>query len=80
MSKDLILLSRSNGCPNCKSVKSVLSSLGIHFQEIDVDTEAAKASPFLNKAHSRSLPLMFVNGENVAAGLSCISEARKYAN
>lgn len=78
--KEIILLSRSVGCSNCTNVKRVFSSLGIQLREIDIDTEPAKAAPYLNKATSRSLPLMFVGGENVAAGLGCITEARRYAN
>lgn len=78
--KEITLLTRSNGCPNCKSVKSIISSLGIHFHEIDVDSQNTRAAPYLNKAKSRSLPLMFVGDENVASGLDCIGEVRKYAN
>lgn len=77
---EVVFLTRANGCPNCNAVKTVLSTLSIHYETIDVDTESLKAAPYLNNATSRSLPLMFIKGENVAAGLACIPEVRKYAN
>lgn len=81
MSSPLTLLTRSNGCPNCLNVKSIFKALGLDYKEIDVDKNAEEAAPLLAKATSRSLPLMFDRDEkNVAAGLKCIEEARRYAN
>ena len=80
MKHEIVLLTRSNGCPNCQSVKSVFAALGVHPREVDVDHHPTVAAPFLAAATSRSLPLLFVDGENVSAGLDCIKEIRKYAN
>lgn len=79
MTSQVTILSRSEGCPVCTSVKSVFKALGLEYAEIDVDKDAEKASQYLAKARSRSLPLMYVNGENVASGAKCIEEARAYA-
>lgn len=81
MSSPVTLLTRADGCPNCLNVKAVFKALGLDYKEIDVDKDAEEASLLLAKATSRSLPLMFDQDENnVAAGLKCIEEGRRYAN
>ena len=79
-SDGIVLLTRSLGCANCQSVKTVLTSLGVHFREVDVDENPAEALPYLEVKKSRTLPLMYVNGENVSSGLDCIEEVRNYAS
>lgn len=77
---DVVLVTRSSGCPACLTVKTVFKTMGVNFREVDVD--APENGPAVRgylaaAAPVRSLPLMFSSGRFVAGGLSCIEEARR---
>ena len=74
---EIVLLSRPAGCPVCVTVETAFKVSGVPFVKVDIDApeNAERVKVLLANAKARSLPLMFINGENVAAGVSCISEA-----
>lgn len=76
--RDLVLLTRSEGCPNCASVKNVFIQTGLSVRTLDVDDkENPEVAALLTAKKFSALPLLYKNGENVAGGLSCIAEARR---
>jgi glutaredoxin len=77
---EVVLVTRSAGCPACLTVKTVFNTLGIRYREVDVDKPEngpAVRGYLAAAAPVRSLPLMFSSGRFVAGGLSCIEEARR---
>lgn len=58
-----VVFSKSK-CPNCDTLWVKLTSKGIKFTEIKVD-EDTEAREFLVGQGFRSVPVLFVDGENV---------------
>jgi glutaredoxin len=76
--RELVLLTRAEGCPNCASVKSVFIQTGLTVRTLDVDDkENPEVAALLAAKKFSALPLLYKDGENVAGGLSCIAEARR---
>lgn len=80
MENKVVLLTRAQGCPTCQNVKALFDTLGVEYSVVDIDTDKERAAELLAVANSRSLPLMYVDDKNVAAGFACMAEGRKYAS
>ena len=52
-------------CPYCKAAKSLLTSRGLSFKEIDVQVEPDKFGEMLTRSRRRTVPQIFFGDEHI---------------
>lgn len=52
-------------CPYCARAKALLQKEGLSYSEIDVSTDADKASEMVERSGQRTVPQIFIDGKSI---------------
>lgn len=61
----IIEMYTSQNCSFCTSAKALLKQEKLNYREIDVSTDALKASEMIDRSGQRTVPQIFIDGRPV---------------
>lgn len=62
---EVIIYTKSTGCPYCVTAKKLLEREGLAYQEIKIDEDPEKRDEMIQRSGGRrTVPQIFINGEH----------------
>jgi glutaredoxin-like protein NrdH len=71
-----VVMFSAGWCPACKAAKSFLADNGIAYQNRDIDDDPAALAELKRRSGASSIPLIVIDGEQLAAGFSAQAMSR----
>jgi glutaredoxin 3 len=79
MSAPTVVMYTTNWCPYCERARRLLKSKGVSFEEVDVESAAAKRAEMQSRSGRRSVPQIFIGEHHVGGSddLAALEDAGK---